>query len=329
MPLNNFKPQKFIFIILMLILIALSFFILRPFIIAIISAAVLAYLCYPVFKIINKQIKNSTASSIITIALLTILIAIPLYYMLNALYLETKNLLQGYDYSHVLSSFSPNISSLLSEGINKAVFFFASKASELLFSLPALILIFVVLIACLFYFLKEGPELLAKIESLLPFSQKEKQFLHNEFKNVASGVMYSILLTGLMEGILGALGFYLLGISSPVLWGLIMFIFTFIPGLGTPLVWGPIGIYKLIQGDIFTGIGVLAFGIILLILIEFLLKNKIIVDKSKIHPLIVFVGALGGLKFLGFVGLILGPVILGMLIPFYRTFVLKHNKAQV
>ncbi len=146
MPLNNFKPQKFIFIILMLILIALSFFILRPFIIAIISAAVLAYLCYPVFKIINKQIKNSTASSIITIALLTILIAIPLYYMLNALYLETKNLLQGYDYSHVLSSFSPNISSLLSEGINKAVFFFASKASELLFSLPALILIFVVLI---------------------------------------------------------------------------------------------------------------------------------------------------------------------------------------
>ena len=94
------------------------------------------------------------------------------------------------------------------------------------------------------------------------------------------------------------------------------------------MVWGPAGIIKLIQGSTFSGIGIIIYGVLLIILVEFMLKNKIIVDKSKIHPLIVLLGVLGGLKFLGLVGLIIGPVILGMLIPFIRTFVLEHDKSK-
>ncbi|HLC57686.1 MAG TPA: AI-2E family transporter [Candidatus Nanoarchaeia archaeon] len=325
---TNSRPQKLILLFILLVLVTLSFLLIRPFIITIISAGVLAYLCYPVFSIINSRIRRKTFSALIIIFLLILLIAIPLYFVLNALYMETKIILQNYDYTSLINTLSPELSDFLDEGIKKMVMFIASKASEFLLSLPSLLINLLIFITCLFYFIKDGPELFLKLESLLPFRHEEKQFLHNEFKKTASGVMYSVVLTGLIEGVLGAVGFYIFGVPSPILWGLIMFILTFIPGLGTILVWGPAGIIKLIQGSTFSGIGIIIYGVLLIILVEFMLKNKIIVDKSKIHPLIVLLGVLGGLKFLGLVGLIIGPVILGMLIPFIRTFVLEHDKSK-
>ena len=83
-----------------------------------------------------------------------------------------------------------------------------------------------------------------------------------------------------------------------------MFVLAVIPGLGTPIVWLPAGIIKIIQGNLFAGLGIMAYGIIMVVLIEFLLRPKLIKDKSKIHPLTILLGVIGGLKLLGFVGII-------------------------
>lgn len=321
MPFNPAKnTSKLIVLGMALLIIALSFLLIKPFLITLMSAAVLAYLCYPIYKLVSLKIhRKGIAASLVIIALL-LLVALPSYYIVNGLYNETRQLLQNHSYTSLIQAFSPGISSLLAEAMKKVVAFFATKASEFIFSLPAFFLNLFVFFASFFYFLKEGPEMLQKLESVLPLKQRERQLFRREFSGVASGVMYGIILTGLIEGILGALGFYLFGISSPILWGLIMFILTIIPGVGTPLVWGPAGVIKILQGNIFIGIGILLYGIILTIVIEFFLKNKIIVHKSRVHPLLVILGVFGGLKLLGFVGLIIGPLVLGLLIPLTRGF---------
>ena len=319
--------SKLLVLGMVLLIIALSFLIIRPFLIAVISAAVLAYLCYPLYKLVYRKLPRKSIAASMVIAVLLLLVALPAYYIVHGLYNETRMILQNYSYNTFLQAFSPEISSLLAEGINKMIAFFATKASEFIFSLPALFLSFFILIASLYYFLKDGPEIFEKLESLLPLNSGEKQLFHREFQGVASGVVYGALLTGIIEGVLGAIGFYLFGISSPILWGLIMFILSIIPGIGTPAVWIPAGIIRLFQGNLYAGIGILVYGIILTIAVEFFLKNRIIVHKSRVHPLLVLLGVFGGLKFLGFVGIIIGPLVLGLLIPFTRSFLRKNPKA--
>lgn len=321
MPFDPAKnTAKLVVLGMVLLLVVLSFLLIKPFLITLMSAAVLAYLCYPLYTFVARKTSRKTLAACLVILALLLLVALPSYYIINGLYNETKLLLQNHPYASMMQLFSPTLSSWLAEGMKKMLAFFATKASEFIFSLPALFLNLIVFIASLFYFLKEGPEMLHKLEFLLPLKSPQRQLFHREFSGVASGVMYGIILTGLIEGILGALGFYLFGFSSPILWGLIMFILTIIPGVGTPLIWGPAGIIKILQGNLFAGVGILIYGIILTVLIEFFLKNKIIVHKSRVHPLLVLLGVFGGLKLFGFVGLIIGPLLLGMLIPFTRGF---------
>jgi len=321
------NTPKLLVLGMVLLIITLSFFIIRPFLIAVISAAVLAYLCYPVYRLIYKKIPRKSVAACLVIAALLLLVAVPAYYIVYGLYNETKIILQNYSYNTFLHALSPEISSLLTEGMKKMIAFFATKASEFIFSLPSLFLNFFILLACLFYFLKEGPEIFEKLEFLLPLKPQEKQLFHREFQGVASGVVYGALLTGIIEGVLGAIGFYLFGISSPILWGLIMFILSIIPGIGTPVIWIPAGIIKLVQGNLFAGIGILIYGSILMVVVELFLKNRIIIHKSRVHPLLILLGVFGGLKFLGFVGIIIGPLVLGLLVPFIRSFLHQNPKS--
>ena len=82
----------------------------------------------------------------------------------------------------------------------------------------------------------------------------------------------------------------------------------------------------MIEGHIFAGIGIIILGILVIMLIEFLLRQKMIQDKSKIHPIAVLLGALGGLTLLGFVGIIIGPLVLSLLIPLIEVFILERKK---
>src|SRR3989344_4518685 len=316
------NQSKFILLIFILLLVVLCFLIVKPFALSIITAAVLAYLFYPLFLRINSKIKNSSLSAVTLIFLLVMLLAIPLYFVIQGLYIETKSLIMSYS-SLNLPEISPEILGLLNEGMQKIAGFLAEKASEMIFSLPLLILNLFILIFALFYFLKEGPSLIYSAESLLPFQKSEKEFLNKEFKGVTSAVVNGILLTSLLEGVLGGFIFYLFGISSPILWGFIMFILAIIPGVGTYLIWIPAGLIKIIEGHILAGVGIIILGILVIMLIEFLLRQKIIHDKSKIHPIAVLLGALGGLKLLGFVGIIIGPLVLSLLIHFVEVFILE------
>ena len=320
--------SKLIFIVIMALFLFLAFSIVRPFLIVVISSAVLAYLFYPIYTRVNSRIKKPGLSSLLMILVLILLVMVPAYYIAQSLYLETRTIIQGHPYSSFLQSLSPETSSLFSEGMKKIVVYFAERTSEFIFSLPQLILSLFIFIFSLYYFFKDGPKIVDDIESLLPFRENERNFFHREFKAVTSGVIYGLLLTSLIEGVLGGLGFYLFGISSPIMWGLIMFVLAVIPGLGTPIVWLPAGIIKIIQGNLFAGLGIMAYGIIMVVLIEFLLRPKLIKDKSKIHPLTILLGVIGGLKLLGFVGIIIGPLILGLLVPFIEGFILKRKKLK-
>ena len=128
--------SKLIFIVIMALFLFLAFSIVRPFLIVVISSAVLAYLFYPIYTRVNSRIKKPGLSSLLMILVLILLVMVPAYYIAQSLYLETRTIIQGHPYSSFLQSLSPETSSLFSEGMKKIVVYFAEKTSEFIFFLP-------------------------------------------------------------------------------------------------------------------------------------------------------------------------------------------------
>ena len=99
-----------------------------------------------------------------------------------------------------------------------------------------------------------------------------------------------------------------------------MAILAMFPFLGPALVWVPAGIIQIAYGNLFSGIGILAYGIAVISTIDNIIKPKIISSRSKIHPVIVLIGLIGGIKMFGIVGIIIGPLILSFLLIILRIY---------
>src|SRR3989344_8657279 len=213
--LNIKDNSKTIILVVAGILLVLSFFVIKQFITTLITSAVLAYLFHPLYMSINKKFKNSCLSSLLIIILIIVLIAIPSYFIIKVLIMESKQAIK------LASSLqlSPEFSNAVTEILKRGSGFIAAQASEFLLSIPKTLLNLFILIFSFYYFLKDGPSMLQHLQDLLPLKDAEKNFLKQESKKVTSGVIYGLLISGLIQGIIGAVGFYLFGVSSPILWG--------------------------------------------------------------------------------------------------------------
>ena len=318
--LNIKDNSKTIILVVAGILLILSFFVIKQFITTLITSAVLAYLFHPLYTIINKKFKNSCLSSLLIIILIIVLIALPSYFIIKGLIMESKQAIK------LASSLqlSPEFSNAVTEILKRGSGFIATQASEFLLSIPRTLLNLFILIFSFYYFLKDGPSMLQHLQDLLPLKDAEKNFLKQESKKVTSGVIYGLLISGLIQGVIGAVGFYLFGVSSPILWGAGIMLLSIIPGLGNFLIWIPIAVVKFLTNHELAALGILGVGIIISI-IELFVKTKWMSGKSNIHPIIILLGVIGGLSLFGFIGIIIGPLVLSLLTPFIKLFVLKKN----
>jgi predicted PurR-regulated permease PerM len=311
---NNFqKYPKYFFLGIFLIITLLAFFIVKSFITSILTSIVLSYLLYPWYKKLNVYIKNKSICALILVIFLIIIIFIPTFFVINSLIKEAFPL---YNYVH---SNELKLTPEISNALNKIVQYLMNEVSDLAFTIPKFILHAFVTMFLSFYLLRDGEILIQQIKKIIPLTEKHKEHVINEFKKVTHAIVYGLILTGLIEGISGAFGFYIFKIPSPLLWGLIMMILTVLPGIGTSLIWAPAGIIKIFQGDMFNGIGILIYGFIFISGIEAILKPKFIGKKSGIHPTLIVLGVFGGIQLLGFIGVFFGPLILVTFITFLKS----------
>jgi len=151
---------------------------------------------------------------------------------------------------------------------------------------------------------------------------------------VTFAVFYGNIFVAIIQGILGGVGFFVLGVESPVLWGFVMILFALIPYFGTAIIWLPAALNLLFKGYLendasYTarGIILIVYGILVISSIDNILKPRLIGSKAQVHPVLVLLGVLGGLSLFGFIGLILGPVMLALLMTFVDIY--EEEKAEL
>lgn len=353
---------KTAFIILILAAAVLSFFIIKPFLAAIIGGSLLAFIFYPVYTRVKKVIKNENLAAFLIAIAIVVLITIPSVFLLtnltketHDLYIETKDKIAAgsvmagkcqEEEGFICSSINRVNSMMENEAIRKYAIamvtdflsYVTDKFGTLVFSVPGIILHIFITLFITFYMLKDGPKFFKRLTTVVPMKVHHQDQIHKQFSDVIYAVIYGSLIVALLQGTLAAFGYWVFGLKGFLFWGIVTAFFAFVPFIGTAAIWFPASIYLAIlgyihgeTGMILRAIGLFLYGLIIVGTVDNVIKPILVAERARIHPILILVGVLGGLALFGLIGLIIGPLALALL----QTLLLiyererKHHKKEL
>jgi len=174
-------------------------------------------------------------------------------------------------------------------------------------SVQALIMLFL-----LFFYLRDKRRILHSLERLVPLAPGETEQVLGDVHDTISAVVFGTVAVAVVQGALGGLMFWWIGLPAPVFWGAVMAVLAILPLFGAALVWVPAAMFLAIQGNWQDAILLTAWGTVVVGLIDNLLYPVLVKGRLRMHTVPVFVSVLGGLIAFGATGVVLGPLILAV-----------------
>jgi len=177
---------------------------------------------------------------------------------------------------------------------------------------------FMLALFVLFFVLRDGPRFASVVVRLLPIEPALRGKLWRHLIDVTRAVFMGIGVTALVQGTLLGIGFAIAGLPSPLVFGVLSVLFALVPVVGTAIMWIPATIWLLLQGESGYALFMAGWGIIVVGGVDNFLRPMLISGRVEVPTLAVFIGVMGGLSAFGFIGLFLGPIVLGLLVALFR-----------
>jgi len=179
------------------------------------------------------------------------------------------------------------------------------------------------------YFLfRDGPTLMVKFKRAIPLPESETEEIVTRMQEMIHATLYGGVAVALAQGTLGGIAFWIVGLPSPAIWGATMFFFSFLPVVGAAIIWIPAAIVLLAQGNVGKGIFLLLWGTFAISTVDNIIRPWVIGGRTRLPMLLIFFSVLGGVKVFGFIGLVLGPVVLSIGLTLLEIFRRKLAPAR-
>jgi len=335
------KSQTVIFLALVLIVTVAFLYLMKPFIYAVFWAVILAGLLMPVYKKVEKKLHTPTLSATIVLVSICLMFILPFVFLVSMLLKESVDIYQGMsDNNSQVNVYIQKFVELVkhnpySDSLHLDDAALTEKISQLSKSVAGYVLVtlksftentlqfFVqlgVMLYALFYFVRDGEKFLNAILRLLPLGQGRDRILLTHFQKTATATLKVTLIIGGIQGLLGGLLFLFTGVQGAVLWGAVMIITAVIPVVGCALVWAPAGIFLMITGQFWAGVFILAFGTLVISMVDHFLRPILLGKDVSMHPLLIFLSTMGGIIVYGFSGFIIGPIIMSMAMAVWHMY---------
>jgi predicted PurR-regulated permease PerM len=324
--------NKYLAISIVIILCAVFLYHLVPYLNAFFGAMILFFLFYPLYKLFTTKLKIGRAFSAILVIIITlIIIIVPLIFIVDSAGNEISYITTHQDEIlskiHVIDAKYPSFH--IVETINKNLPSITTFGGNLLINqINSIIKIIIILFImyCVLYYLFIRHELIEKsIKKLLPFNKINSDRLVSNFKKVTMSILISTGLIAIIQGVLLALVFFIFGIKGAIVWGIIGAVVSFLPFIGLAIIYIPFSIIYLLNQNYYVGIGVLILGG-LISLSEYLIRPAMQKKMGDIHPLISIIGLFVGISAFGFIGIIMGPLLITYILLTYRMFMEEYIK---
>jgi predicted PurR-regulated permease PerM len=172
----------------------------------------------------------------------------------------------------------------------------------------------------MYYLFRDGDGIRRALRSVIPLERPQADQIFDRTREVIYASVYGVLMIAAIQGALGGLAFWALGLPSPLLWGVVMFLLSTIPLAGSFVVWVPGALYLLVNGHWGKALLLVAWGTLVVGTIDNVLRPKLVGQRTRLHELLIFFSVLGGLQLFGVVGLVLGPVIVAVTLALFDIF---------
>jgi len=188
--------------------------------------------------------------------------------------------------------------------------FLALRAGAVLKNIAIFFFDLFVLVFAMFFLFRDAGSILAGLRSLLPFDEAHRERMMMQSRDLIFASVTASLIVAVVQGAVGGLAFAILGIGSPVFWGVIMAFFSLVPLLGTWIIWVPASIWLMVDGHLWKGIALLVVGAGVVSSVDNFLRPWLLTGRAQLNALLVFIGVLGGISVFGLLGLVLGPIVI-------------------
>jgi predicted PurR-regulated permease PerM len=332
--------------LLLLIVVTLAFgWILWPFYGAVFWSAVLAILFTPLYRrmlIAMGQRRNLAALA--TLLLCLIVVIFPLTMITASLIQEGATVYQnirsgqldfGAYFQQVIKALPPwmvnlldrfGLSSIplleekLSAGVVQGSQIVAKQAINIGQNAFDLVVSFGIMLYLLFFLLRDGTGLSMRIRQAIPLSMEHKRHLFSKFTTVIRATVKGNVVVAATQGALGGVMFWILGIQGALLWGVLMAFLSLLPAIGAGLIWAPVAVYFLVTGAIWHGVILIAFGVLVIGLVDNILRPILVGKDTQMPDYVVLISTLGGMALFGLNGFVIGPAIAALFIAVWDIF---------
>ncbi len=332
--------------LLLLVLVSLAFlWVLWPFYGAVFWGAVLAILFAPVFGRLRRTMpQRRNLAALATVAIIVVMVILPVGLVTMALVEEASGLYQRVQTGELslsryfqqmyaalpawlvglLDRFGMSNFTLIQERLTTSIArgsqFLATQALNIGQNAFDFFVSSFVMLYLLFFVLRDGNKLARQIENAVPLDPAVKRELLTRFVTVIRATVKGNVVVAALQGALGGLIFWLLGIEGAVLWGTVMAFLSLLPAIGAAMVWLPVAIYFLVTGAIVKGLVLSAFGVLVIGLIDNLLRPILVGKDTRMPDYVVLISTIGGMALFGLNGFVIGPIIAAMFIAVWSLF---------
>ena len=327
------------FVLILAVVLYLFVRVFAPFFMIFLWATILVITSYPLYRRLRTLLRGrESLAALLMVFGLTLLIILPVILLIanvaqqsvdayvmysDALAKQEQNLERTIMAHPVLTKAKAvlgrfvnfdqiDLHALVIKGLESASGFIVGQSTNFFSGLAGFMFRFVLLLVATYYFFKDGEKVVGELRKLSPMDKTREEKIIRKFTDITRATMLGTFSSAAIQGVLGGLAFLLIGMPSPLLWGVVMAFMSLVPVLGAFTVWIPAALYLIAIGSFGKAVFIVVYGLLTVTLADNVLKPLIIRGGSKIHPVVIFFSILGGLSFFGFSGIILGPLVTGL-----------------
>lgn len=340
--MKNENLAKPFLIVLLILAVVTCYLIFKPFLTEIVISAVLVSFFYRPFLWLSRRFKGRKIPAALIMCLLVLLIVIiPISNLIIfsgkkslAAYSETVNFINNANdnlknsilaKTDLINFEDDNVKDFILESTKTIRDWISKGAASIVKGTTGFFVSLVLIVLTMFFFFIDGEKMVDKIKHWSPLPNKYDVELFKKFREVSYTAVISTFLTAAAQGVIGAIGFMIVGLPSFYA-GILIAFFSLIPYVGSMIVYVPVGIYLVLMGEVFKGAFILIWGAVVIGNTDNILRAYLLKGKSKVNPIFIIFALMGGLALFGFWGLILGPLAIALSATIFHIYELEYGK---
>jgi predicted PurR-regulated permease PerM len=320
---------------------------------AVLWASVFAIVCAPLFRWLKRAFRGrGSLAAATTLVLVIVVVIVPMTLVTAAIVREATAVYErvrandigvGEYLQRGFDSLPPWMTSLLERfgladlgavqerltaGLAQASQLIAKQAISIGQNTLEFLVSLGVMLYLLFFLLRDGEAIYRRLHAAVPLRRDRRRALFEKFAVVVRATVKGNLVVAIVQGALGGLIFWILGLKGALLWAVIMALLSLLPAIGTAMVWLPVAIYFLATGAVVSGVVLILFGVFVIGLVDNVLRPVLVGKDTRMPDYVVLVATLGGIALFGPNGFVLGPLIAALFMAAWDLFATSRTDAD-